>query len=274
MNTISTGEVALCAHPFGEYRSHQCRSKNNTLNVEAGGPTAGTNEPGPPSYILMPKVGQYMYIDRSPASLMAMLAFEALSNSDKTLNLAESDDCDSFVPEVSKERSCLTPSTVRYLLGRYDRCIRLHYDILPRELLRQDGMSLKKLSELDRFKVLMACAIAAVRESYRYPTWKTLAHICRDWANESLTPIVLIGDGESLTAILLVLIYELMDPSRGISWELLDLAMRISLQLGWHRTSLVAEFDQMSSDAMVTGDKRDSKCSQVRLMSALRAIEG
>ncbi|KAK4939847.1 hypothetical protein LTR10_019914 [Elasticomyces elasticus] len=243
-------------------------------NVEADATTIVSNDPGPPSYILMPRIGHYMHIDRSPASLMAMLAFEALSASDKALDLAEPDDCDSVVPEVSKDRSCLIPSTVRYLLSRYDRCVRLHYDILPRELLRQDGMSLKKLPELERFKVLMACAIAAVRESYRYPTWKTLAHICRDWANESLTPIVLIGDGESLTAILLVLIYELMDPSRGISWELLDLAMRMSLQLGWHRTSQVAEFDHVSSASVGAGDIHDPRSSQVRLMSALKAVEG
>ncbi|KAL4887540.1 hypothetical protein BJY04DRAFT_3704 [Aspergillus karnatakaensis] len=83
----------------------------------------------------------------------------------------------------------------------------------------------------------MACAIAAAREAYKYPDWRPFAEICRDWANELLTPILCAGDTDTLVAITLLLVYELADPRRGIVWELLDLAARTCLQLGWHQTS-------------------------------------
>ena len=135
------------------------------------------------------------------------------------------------------DRSLLTPSTVRILLARYSRCIKPQYDLLPQRILGHDGLGLKKLGRMDQFCILMACAIAAARQSYRTPSWRVYAHVCRDWAGSLISPIMSAADSDSLTATVLLLIYELADPSRGLVWELVDVAARTCVQLGWHRGS-------------------------------------
>lgn len=180
------------------------------------------------------------------------------------------------MPNISySDRSQLTPSIVRFLLGRYDRCIKPQYDVVVPGPFNHDGASLKKLPDTPRFKIIMACAIAAAREAYKAPSWKPLAQICRDWANELITPIISSGQNDTLAAIVLLLIYELADPSRGIIWELLDLAARTCLQLGWHQTPLVTNTAGTPSD----GGQMDSRVrpcgpDEIRLMSTLKDIEG
>lgn len=134
-------------------------------------------------------------------------------------------------------------------------------------------MNLQKLPDLQKFKILMACATAAARESYYVPNWKPLAQLCREWAADLITPIILSADVESLTAILLLLVYELADPSRGSIWELLDLAIRTCLQQGWHRT--MANMYPGLTPVTSVDNVEVSTCTdtEFRLLSILGEIE-
>ncbi|KAI8721525.1 hypothetical protein NCS52_00294000 [Fusarium sp. LHS14.1] len=122
----------------------------------------------------------------------------------------------------------------------------------------------------------MACAIAAAREAYTTPNWKPLAQICREWANELVTPVISAGDSDTLTAILLLLVYELADPSRGFAWELLDLAARTCLQLGWHQPPLIHLPAGTEQDHSMPNASGPISCGpdEIRLMSVLKEIEG
>jgi hypothetical protein len=209
---------------------------------------------------------------------MTRFVFEALSSSQPPLEPERDlfEDGDSPKPSIHfVNKTQLVPSVVRFLLRRYKRCIRARYDVPVPELVDNDGANFKKLSDLQQFKLLMACAIAAARESYRCPDWWPFAHICRNWANELVAPILCLGDADTFTAILLLLIYELADPRRGIMWELLDLAARTCLQLGWHQLPLSSVFHDMAINNSDAASQR-VRCSQeeVHLMSVLKDIEG
>jgi hypothetical protein len=209
---------------------------------------------------------------------MTRVVFEALPSSqlllEPGLDLLEDED----IPRPNihfMNKTQLIPSVVRFLLRRYERCIRSRYDVPVPELIDNDGSNFKKLPDLQKFKLLMACAIAAAREAYRCPDWRPFAHICRGWANELVTPIICAGDADTIAAILLLLIYELADPSRGIVWELLDLAARTCLQLGWRRLPPSSVPHQVSIHNSDEAD-HSARCTpeEVHLMSVLKDIEG
>ena len=209
-----------------------------------------------------------MYMGLSLPSVVAMTTFEVLPPLKSSNELIVEVDDDVHLPDSSKvDRSALTPSVLRFLLGRYDCCVRPHYDVPVPEMSNQDSMSLKKIPDQQKSKILLACAIAAARESYKHPRWKTMAQLCRDWANESLNSIISSRDAESLTVILLLLVFELADSTRGLTWELLDLAIRTCLQLGWHRRSGTLDGLTASHETIENSDK-------TRLMSVLKAVEG
>lgn len=253
----------------------QMSLKNSWSNQEACSNSIHSDASRGPFHVLMPGLGQDMYLDLSFPSRITRVTFEVLSQRQGMSDIPDIVDDDPFVPDISQvDRSLLTPSTVRFLLGRYDRCIRPRYDVLVPELLNHDGMGLKKLPDPQKFKILMACAIAAAHEAYKTPTWKPFAQICRDWANEFTTHIISAADGESLAAILLLLIYELADPSRGSTWELLDFAIRTCLQLGWHRTTQPSKDGPISRDCRSTGEASNHSPDEVRLMPVLKDIEG
>jgi hypothetical protein len=210
---------------------------------------------------------------------MTRVVFEALFSSHPPLepgrDLLEEEDF--FWPKIQfVNKTQLVPSVVRFLLRRYERCIRPRYNVPVPELIDNDGANFKKLPDLQKFKLLMACAIAAAREAYRCPDWRPFAHICRNWANELVTPIICAGDTDTIAAILLLLIYELADPSRGIVWELLDLAARTCLQLGWHqlRPSSVPHEMTMNNTSDAAGQIVRCTPEEVHLMSVLKDIEG
>lgn len=202
------------------------------------------------------------------------IAFEALPLQDPSLAVGESSIKQDHIPPPTAthgDKALLTPSAVRFLLSRYQDCIKPHYGVAVPELSNQDGASFKKFPDSPKFKILMACAIAAARESYTVPDWRPLAQVCRIWANELVTHLISKGDKDTLAAILLLLVYELAEPSRGITWELLDLAARTCLQLGWHQAPLA------QSEAGSSGDGASSGAygpDELRLMSILKEIEG
>lgn len=170
----------------------------------------------------------------------------------------------------------LTPNVVRYLLGRYGSCLGPRYNnnnnLLAPELLANDGVSFRKLPDGDaaKVKIILACATAAAYEAYRLPAWRSLAQICRDWAGELATPILSAGDRDAVALTVMLLIFELAEPSRGLAWDLMNLATRMCLQLGWlHRPRLseTLDTDIIPDDLAQTPTDRDT------LMATLRDID-
>lgn len=234
--------------------------------------SSANDVPPSPSYALIRGPRQDVYLDLSSPSRITRVAFEVLSSNQPVPDIPDLTDYSPDISDVSLvDRSILTPSAVRFLLNRYSRCIKPRYDILEAGVLSYDGSSLKKIHGSQKFQVLVACSIAAAHESYRNPNWRVFAQVCRTWASELTTPILSVGDEDSLVATLLLLIYELADPSRGVAWDLCDLGMRMCFQLGWHRTSMYGIRSPGSSTANV-----ESICgpSGMRLMSVLNDIKG
>jgi hypothetical protein len=226
-------------------------------------------------HVLMPGPRQDLYLDLSLPSRITNVTFEVLLQSQDVVEIPKFPDVESFTPEIlQSDRSLITPSIVRHLLARYDRCIRPQYDALALEVPSYDSANLKKVPADQKFTILMACAIAAACESYKAPMWRSIAHICREWANEYTTAILSAADRESLTATLLLLIYELADPSRGATWELLDLAVRTCLQLGWHRTGQCQQTSPHSTDGLNTANSLLCGPDDVQLMSVIKKIDG
>ena len=204
-------------------------------------------------------------LDLSFPSLVASVACEALrpphdprspSAPDST---RDGSDVRHRAPPVSlADKSIVTPPIVRFLLSRYARRVKPHYDMLEPEVLSHDGPpGFKHVSDLHKFKVLIACAVAAACESCRDPRWAPLAQVCRDWAGELVPPIIASADEAGLTAILLLLLFELAEPSRGLTWELLDLAIRVCLKLGWlHSPTVPVVGSPRRSDSSAADRKR------------------
>lgn len=216
-----------------------------------------------------------MYLDLSFLSRITKVTFGTLLLPGNTVDASDAADEDAFMLDISHrlDRSLLTPKIIRFLLGRYDSCIRPQYDVLETEFLNHDGAGFKKLPDVQKFKILMACAIAAARESYKGPNWKPLAQVCRDWADELITPIISAPDGDALSATLLLLVYELAEPGRGNVWELLDLARRTCLQLGWHRTLPISNTGAALIEDGSIAEGSNSNSKQLGLISALQDIE-
>jgi hypothetical protein len=224
----------------------------------------------------MPPTGQYMIIGLSPQSLIVHAALEALDTKpEKHPEPLCDNENDTLPPTYSKpERALITPSAIRFLLARYDSCIRPRYAIPLPDFTSDDSTKLTKLPNMRLFQVLIACAIAAARESYTKPDWKIIAYICREWADELLKPIISYRDGEAFQAITLLLVYELADPSRGIIWDLLDLSIRTCLQLGWHRNAqLFARANTTPLEIPVEHQESNIQSAQYHLLQVLKDVD-
>lgn len=232
-------------------------------------------EPPQPSYVLIYGTRQDTFLDPCLPSRITKVTFEVLPPSHTAPDPPTNSD---FNPDLSNipqvDRAILSPSAVRYLLNRYNLIIKPRYDILDSDLSIYGGDNLKKIEGNQKFQTLMACGIAAAFESYRNPNWKVFSHVCRNWASELIAPILSAGDESSLTAVLLLLIHELAEPSRGMTWELLDLAVRLCIQLGWHRAPTMSINTIGSVGSVDSRQFSISGSGEARLLSALRDIEG
>ncbi|KAL4907796.1 hypothetical protein BDW74DRAFT_175578 [Aspergillus multicolor] len=217
--------------------------------------------------------GADLYLDSSTPSRMTRLVFEIITPTQMDGSLEEEDETFAPPENLFTDESLLTAGNMRFLLRRYQRCIEPRYSIPLPEIVDGDIAKFKKMPDGLRFKVLMACAIAAARETYRSPDWRALAQVCRNWANDILPPIISTGDTQALTAIILLLIYELAEPSRGIVWELLDLAARTCLQLGWHQLGRGVVGASPASGLDNTGATIQANPDEVRLMMVLDDVE-
>ncbi|RAK94376.1 hypothetical protein BO79DRAFT_261478, partial [Aspergillus costaricaensis CBS 115574] len=261
-----------------DVKAHYCYftlpEANSDLDSESG--LTETTPDGIPtgpssisSFILMPGSGKDLYIDLSLPSRIVEVTLEVLSQRQETHDKMTVDEESFSFPDIPRlDRSTLTPGAVRGLLKDYHRLVQPQYDILDVGILSYDGMYLRKLPETRRFQILMACAISATQKSYKEPIWKPFANTCREWANDFIAPVISSADADSMKAILLLLVYEMADPTRGVIWELLDVARRTCLQLGWNRTA------SSSSENTINGEAVSHDPMRTRLMRVLRDIEG
>ncbi|RDW82621.1 hypothetical protein BP6252_03733 [Coleophoma cylindrospora] len=170
------------------------------------------------------------------------------------------------------DRSIIAPQIIRECLAHFDRSVRPLYPF-PFSTFgtASETSSLKHLTELNRFRVLIACAIAAAHRSYHDPSWRIISRACREWAEELAVPIIAGRDGHAVTALLLLMVYEFVDPERAIIWDLLGFAIRLSLELGWHHfsetTSCLPELEDL------TAEDEFSETQKRQLMSILRSLE-
>lgn len=141
--------------------------------------------------------------------------------------------------DVSKpDRSLVSPPVIRSLLAHYARCIQPYFDIDLGLQTTDAETNLKRLSEFDRCKVVISCAIAAAHKDYNCHRWKLIAETCRDWADELAVSIIEKRGEQAIIILLLLIVYELADPDRCIVWDLLDTVARICFELGWHKLSV------------------------------------
>lgn len=162
---------------------------------------------------------------------------------------------------------------MRRLLIHYDRFIQPLYPIVGSHLDFDLEAPFKQLPHLQRYKMLIICAIAATHESYRHPEWKIIAKVCREWADELVIPIITAWDAEAVIALIYLIIFELANPERGILWDLLNFTVRMCLQLGWHRREnpMVSESGVSSVESL--NNQSFPESSKEEIISILKSID-
>lgn len=141
--------------------------------------------------------------------------------------------------EVSKlDRSAISLGTVRDLIN-HNYLVKIHtvYPIVDLNDLQLDTTRLSRLPTRRRFVVAMAAAISAASLGRQHPGIYTNAMILRHWADELAVTVLANFRTPRLQEVLLLILYELVDPSRRIIWNLLGLACRMCVRLGWHRNA-------------------------------------
>ncbi|KAH6663725.1 fungal-specific transcription factor domain-containing protein [Halenospora varia] len=99
---------------------------------------------------------------------------------------------------------------------------------------RDQTRKLSGKSSYQYFRVAMMCAIACANKSRHKPH---LAAVDDDFYAKGLKYVEAVTSevsGESLQALLLLVVYCLFHPRKGDIWKLLDYACRLSVELGYH----------------------------------------
>lgn len=158
-----------------------------------------------------------------------------------TLQNAGSDFVPQIIPhvEASKlDRSSVELTTIRNLIENH-YMVKIHplYPVVDLNDIKIDVIRLGGVPSRRRFVILMSAAISAACLSRQHPIMYNNALILRHWADE-LAVAVLAGPGAPrLQEFLLLILYELIDPTRRLIWNLLGLACRMCVKLGWHRNA-------------------------------------
>ncbi|KAK5312517.1 hypothetical protein LTR93_011316, partial [Exophiala xenobiotica] len=149
------------------------------------------------------------------------------------------------------DRSVVSMTDIRELINkRYLPIAHTQYPCLGIQQLMVE-MPLTRLLPLQRFKVLMAAAIGGAHAARNYPRTTLAVSVLRPWAESLLETILAEQNIQSFQALLLLIQYELVDPSHGLCWTLLGTACRLSVDLMWQR-ALEKEYDtdRTSREAM------------------------
>lgn len=144
------------------------------------------------------------------------------------------------------DRSVADNSLIRHLLDDYFLpIINLQSPVLHASQLILDG-HIKRLPIERRMCAIMAAAIAAAHQARHNPRMHAVALIFRSWADEIAEPILTAQNGDALQFLMLLILYELVDPSRKLVWTLLGLACRMCDKLGWFLDSDVGRTSSAS----------------------------
>lgn len=254
---------------------HQSSPQRNDTSTEAPKDSTGEYQ------FFLPSRGGYLFLEQSPPVIIGNATIR------KLLQQGVKIDSPFLIPGNPNpeeeginvhmasrlDRSSISSSTVRLLLAHYTRCIE---PVFPAAITLADDSeaSLKHMKEIDRCRVLLACAIAAIHKSYYGPAWKIVATTCREWAEELAAELVTRRDDHTVLILLLLIIYELADPERGLIWELLSFADRTCLELGWHRTD-DQDIQQLTGPAMSLNPEKGRLSTEAkeRVLSVLIHIE-
>ncbi|RFU25996.1 hypothetical protein B7463_g10341, partial [Scytalidium lignicola] len=144
----------------------------------------------------------------------------------------------SHIDVAKLDISSISLNVIRDLIENHF-LLKIHpdYPVVDLNDLELDTARLTRLPTRRRFTVIMAAAIAAASLGRNYPKMHTNALILRHWADELANTILADTRLPRLQEILLLILYELVDPSRGLIWNLLGLACRMCIKLGWHRNA-------------------------------------
>ncbi|OAP57621.1 hypothetical protein AYL99_08359 [Fonsecaea erecta] len=144
--------------------------------------------------------------------------------------------CSPVLDKVDK--SLVSLVDIRELIeARYLPVVHREYPILDTRDLAVE-QPLRRLGVRQRFNVLMAAAIGGAHAARNYPLVQTTASALRHWAETLLEPVLAGQDRSAFQALLLLILYELVDPSRGLCWRLLGMACRLCVDLQWQREAV------------------------------------
>jgi hypothetical protein len=139
------------------------------------------------------------------------------------------------LPETNRpSRSPVTLTTICSLVDDiYFPIIHRKYYLVDRSQLEThvpvEQQPLKK-----RVLVLLTAALAAAHARHLTPALAMLAQSLRDWVDELLIDALPDHNDSTLQTLVMLTIYELIEPSRNLFWHLQGLTCRIAVELGWH----------------------------------------
>lgn len=89
------------------------------------------------------------------------------------------------------------------------------------------------------FRITMLCANACAVKSRHEPHFVAIGDAYYNEASRHVEEVTSEVCGESLQALLLLIVYCLFHPQKGDIWKLLDFACRLSMELGYHREQAI-----------------------------------
>jgi hypothetical protein len=192
-----------------------------------------------PFQLIIPSsVNQEQLITSSPLAVIGNVTIARLLELEVPIDypsIGLNTDGEDPTPEATKIQSdMVSPTTARLLLAHYARCIEPVYP-LGVEFPDDMDINMKHSNQEDVFRFLMACAISACHKSQHSRSWRTVAAACRYRAGELAPAVVKERNDKTVVMLIMLVIYELCDPERGLVTELLAFASQICLELGWDR---------------------------------------
>ncbi|KAH8700224.1 hypothetical protein BGW36DRAFT_459434 [Talaromyces proteolyticus] len=132
------------------------------------------------------------------------------------------------------DRSTVEPTLIRGLVDDYYFPV-LHtlYPVIERSQIELNA-GFKQLPLKKRLFVILIAAIAAAHSSRRDQSLYPTALILRSWADDLISDVLARQDDDSLQAMILLTLYELVDPRRKLICHLLGLTCRMCIRLRWH----------------------------------------
>jgi hypothetical protein len=138
------------------------------------------------------------------------------------------------LPETNRpSRSPVTLTTICSLIDDiYFPIIHREYYLVDRSQL-QTQVPVEQQPLKKRVLLLLTAALAAAHASHLTPSLAMLAQSLRDWVDELLVDALPDHNDSTLQILVMLTIYELIEPSRNLFWHLQGLIWRLAVELGW-----------------------------------------